>query len=240
MGFATKMAAASDALDPSELFARAGTGSDSHDGKSEDEDSGAESEASDDLSLDRPMDFELVEQPARRNTKTLSLLPPKPVRQSFNDFDDSVFGAKGTSGADSLDSSHIFDSMSNYDDLKFLIKALRKEKVGSTIASFGTTKTWTIVAPLAWESKRRTAFLQWASRGLGFSLRAGGGAVAFLQISVSKGVAILESLEAALIAHKADAWNASSDERKFQFGTKHIKSVVPSDVTRYVHLDDEE
>jgi hypothetical protein len=187
------------------------------------------------------MDFELEKKPARRDTKTTPLLAPKPVRRSSNDFDDSVFGVKGISGADaSLNSSHIFDTMSNYDDLKFLIKALRKEKVGSTISSFGTTKTWTIVAPLAWESKRRTAFLQWASRGLGFSLRAGGGAVAFLQISMTKGGAILESLEAALIAHKVGAQNASSDESKSQFRTNDIKSFVQSDLSRYVHLNDEE
>ena len=237
-GSATKMAVASDAPDPSELFTRAGTDSDSHNGQSDDEHSEAESKASDDFSLGCPMDFELEKKPASRDIKKASLLPPKPVRRPLNNFDDSVFGAKDSSEIDAaLNPSHIFDTMSHYDDLKFLIKALRKEKDGSTIASFGITKTWTIVAPPAWEPKRRTAFLQWASRSLGFSLRAGGGAVAFLQISVAKGGVVLESLERALVVHKTSALNALTDPCKPRSRNKEIESIVSSDFARCVYSE---
>lgn len=150
-------------------------------------------------------------EPTTKSVVDTAVAPPKPVRRSSNTFQEAVFGGGGDGGVknqstittDPLDPTRIFETMSDYEDLKFLIKALRKEKHGSTFASFGSTKTWTIAPPSAWDSRRRAAFLQWASRGLGFSLRAGGGAIAFLQTTVTKGGVVLESLEAALIAHKS-------------------------------------
>jgi hypothetical protein len=216
-GSFSKSLSADDAPDPSELFARNGSSEDidSHDEKSHDDDhsSAVRSESSDDESMEHDMDIDHHEDDVaakhdEKEENEKSLVPPQPVRRSSNDFEKTVFGSKNQPAVkDPLDPSQICETMSDYEDLKFLIKALRKEKHGSTIASFGTTKTWTIAPPSAWDSRRRTAFLQWASRGLGFSLRAGGGAVAFLQTNVTKGDVILLALEAALVAHKASAKN---------------------------------
>lgn len=211
-GSFSKSIAADDAPDPSDLFSRNGTDIDSHDDKTDDDSSAVDSEVSDDSSDDHAMDVDHEENAPEQHGETESLVPPKPVRRSSNNFEETVFGgSKNTSISDPLAPTKIFEAMSDYEDLKFLIKALRKEKHGSTIASFGTTKTWTIAPPAAWDSRRRTAFLQWASRGLGFSLRAGGGTVTFLQTTVTKGATVLESLEAALIAHKANEQNVDSD-----------------------------
>ena len=226
---------AEDALDPSDLFSRNGADIDSHDEKSDNEASAVESEASNDSSSDHAMDIE--EDAPRQVIKNQSLVPPKPVRRSSNDFEESIFGVTKNKSTivDPLDPSQIFEAMSDYEDLKFLIKALRKEKHGSTIASFGTTKTWTIAPSAAWDSRRRAAFLQWARRGLGFSIRAGGGAVAFLQTTVTKGGVILESLEAALIAHKAQNKDAVVDIPNRTI-PKNVAILSTAENTRYVRL----
>lgn len=233
-GSFSKSITAEDAPDPSDLFSRNGTDDvDSHDEKSEDDASAQESEASEESSQDHSMDIDHEEEDAmnHQDTRSASPVPPKPVRRSSNNFEETVFGSKKNQStvADSLHPEKIFDAMSDYEDLKFLIKALRKEKHGSTIASFGTTKTWTIAPPSAWDPRRRTAFLQWASRGLGFSLRAGGGAVAFLQTTVMKGGVILESLEAALVAHKAQ--DADVPSRTIP---ENVAILSTTETTRYV------
>jgi len=234
----SKSITAEDAPDPSELFARNATDDHSHDEKTDDDDASAvESEVSEDSSVENAMDIDHKEDAPDHHKNSATLVPPKPVRRSSNNFEETVFGSKDNPAInDPLAPSQIFETMSDYEDLKFLIKALRKEKHGSTIASFGTAKTWTIAPPSAWESRRRTAFLQWASRGLGFSLRAGGGAVAFLQTTVTKGGAVLESLEAALIAHKttttqnADATDVKMPSRKFPENV----AILSTTDTRYV------
>jgi hypothetical protein len=194
-----------DAPEPSDLFARSSNeDDDSQNGKADDDASSVESDDSNESTGSDAMEIE----PKVQVTHNQAVAPPKPVRRSSNDFQETVFGGaemNQSKAIDPLDPTLIFETMSDYEDLKFLIKALRKEKNGSAFASFGTTTTWTIAPPSAWDSRRRTAFLQWANRGLGFSLRAGGGTVAFLQTTVAKGGIVLESLEAALIAHKANA-----------------------------------
>lgn len=228
-----KVAGSFEMPDASESLGRGGTYSDNQD-EERDEDSAAESDAFEDSSVDDAMDVEPDFRTSVLRTENISRLPPKPRRRSSEIFDDSVFGAKQK--VDStlvLDPSQIFETMSSYNDLKFLIKALRKEKVGSTFASFGTNRTWTIAPPPVWDSRRRAAFLQWASRGLGFSLRAGGGAISFLQTSVSKGGDILECLETALIAYKAEKDEFTANHSKPSASTNALGSSFPC---RYVCL----
>ena len=218
---------ASESPAPSELFVRGETDDDSHDEKS---DQASQADGSDDSSVEQAMDFELEEP-----DKMTSLVPPNQVRRSSsNNFDGSAFGASEKTEGNLLAPSHIFETMSDYEDLKYLIKALRKEKLGSTIASFGPSKVWTILPKSEWDPRRRAAFLQWASRGLGFSLRSGGGGVAYLQMPVSKGGDVLESLQTALVAHK----KKSQDEKVDLPLEKDTACIVPSATfsARYVQV----
>ena len=94
----------------------------------------------------------------------------------------------------------IFDRMSSYEDLKFLIKALRKEASGQHLS--GSLGSWTVAPPTAWHSSRRAAFLQWTLSEFQFAVRPLGNSVNVLQISKTSGQKVLEQLEEALIAYK--------------------------------------
>ena len=144
------------------------------------------------------------------NDEEIFALPPKPRRTSSVNsqncsFEDSVFGPvhekeKPTSRNYK---NRIMDTMSSYDDFKFLIRELRKRlNVGNPFASFGMGNRCTIVPPNIWESARKAAFIRWTTGDLGFMLRSGGGSVCFLQISCSKGSELLKKLEVALLNHK--------------------------------------
>eukprot|EP00980_Cylindrotheca_fusiformis_P029280 scaffold22800_cov204-Cylindrotheca_fusiformis.AAC.3 len=89
----------------------------------------------------------------------------------------------------------VIKSMPSLQDLRFLVKSLRKEKIGSRTS-------WHVAPPVAWDSNRRSAFFQWTTRSLGFSFRAGGMAIAYLQIAKNKGAGILELLESAMVSSK--------------------------------------
>ena len=93
-------------------------------------------------------------------------------------------------------------SVSSYEDLKFMIKTLRKWSKGKNLASFGVAMGCTIAIPSKWSPVRKGAFMSWAKSGLGFSLRSGGGSVAFLQTTSAKGMEVLKDLEAKLLRHK--------------------------------------
>eukprot|EP00957_Ditylum_brightwellii_P079581 6050810-Ditylum_brightwellii.AAC.1 len=97
----------------------------------------------------------------------------------------------------------LFESIPCYDDLKFLIKELRKVHTTKNFASFGLSSNCTVVPRSAWPSGRKAAFVQWATTKLGFSLRSAGGNVAYLQVTFEKGADILKALESCLIDHKA-------------------------------------
>jgi hypothetical protein len=96
---------------------------------------------------------------------------------------------------------YIFETMSSYEDLKFLIKALRKEE-NSRMLSFGLSNSWNVAPPAAWSSSRRSTFLYWTAQHLGFAVRAVGAAVTYLQIPQSRGTTVRKNLEAALIHYK--------------------------------------
>jgi hypothetical protein len=92
----------------------------------------------------------------------------------------------------------IFQTMSSYQDLKFLIKTLRQESEGRCAMG----NSWNVAPPAGWTSSRRAAFFQWSTRNLGFDVRATGGSFNYLQISKTRGDEVLSKLEEALISYK--------------------------------------
>lgn len=94
----------------------------------------------------------------------------------------------------------ILETMSSYQDLKFLIKALRdkSKKKGPVLHS----SSWTVAPPAAWSPTRRSRFLTWAKDCLRFSLRFAGAGAAYLQIPCEMGANVSKNLERALIYHK--------------------------------------
>ena len=97
----------------------------------------------------------------------------------------------------------VLSSMSSYDDLKFLIKELKKEEKSAAMApSIGSRRNFSVNPPCSWPADRRSRFMTWASKQLGFSLRFADPTVRYLQISASKGIVMLSLLNSALILHK--------------------------------------
>jgi len=140
------------------------------------------------------------------------MLPPKTLRSRSSNFDEAIFGSQNETHPTKSESicltssgmeKELFESIPCYDDLKFLIKELRKVHTTKNFASFGLSSNCTVVPRSAWPSGRKTAFVQWATTKLGFSLRSAGGNVAYLQVTFEKGADILKALESCLIDHKA-------------------------------------
>ncbi|CAJ1903870.1 unnamed protein product [Cylindrotheca closterium] len=130
----------------------------------------------------------------------------------------------------------IISTMSSYQDLRFLVRSLRKEKSNSRTS-------WHVAPPVQWESQRRQAFLYWATRTLGFSFRSGGMAITYMQISKAKGAEILELLEMAVTSWKEQGFAEqtpleSSKKLKFTFssvnktlGTPRALALTPKEST---------
>ena len=96
----------------------------------------------------------------------------------------------------------VFDTMSSYQDLEFLIKELRKESKQRP-KIFGSSDIWKVAPPVnKWTTQRRASFTAWAKDHLGFTVRSMGMGITYVQISKTRGTAVLETLEAALIEHK--------------------------------------
>jgi hypothetical protein len=110
-------------------------------------------------------------------------------------FEDRVFGL--TQAKTVLTDYGIIQCMSSVDDLKFLIKSLKKSQKCATV-TFGKMTTWTVPLPNQWTSERRTKLLKWSTRELGFSMRSGGPCIVFLLVSASTGASLLTKLESAL------------------------------------------
>mmetsp|Transcript_487 Transcript_487/g.769 ORF Transcript_487/g.769 Transcript_487/m.769 type:complete len:1375 (-) Transcript_487:1532-5656(-) len=116
----------------------------------------------------------------------------------------------------------IINTMSSYQDLRFLVKSLRKEKASSRTS-------WHVAPPVAWESQRRAAFLHWATRTLGFSFRSGGMAITYLQISKAKGAEILQLLESAVTSWKDQGFAEQTpleSSKKLKFTFSSIKKTL--------------
>ena len=98
----------------------------------------------------------------------------------------------------------VFESMSSYEDLKFLTLALRQQnrRHCSTVV-FGAGDIWKVAPPVnQWTSQRRVAFTAWAKMRLGFTIRSAGMGFTYVQISKARGLELLGTLEAALIEYK--------------------------------------
>jgi hypothetical protein len=118
----------------------------------------------------------------------------------------------------------VFSNMSSYEDLKFLIRELRKWNSGKQTVVFGTIRRLcTIVPPKQWGHERKLAFHEWATTHLGFCHRSGGGMVSYLQTSQSNGRQVLKTLEAALLSHK----ESSKSDRMQQTRKTFVQPRLP-------------
>jgi hypothetical protein len=121
---------------------------------------------------------------------------PQQLRSSLG-LNDSIFGSSQTvEPIESLNEGDVFGSMSSYQDLKFLIKTLRKEKGGRNLS-------WHVAPPSLWDTIRRVSFFRWTTKSLGFTLRAGGINLSYLQISKAKGADVLKLLESSMVSYKS-------------------------------------
>jgi hypothetical protein len=121
---------------------------------------------------------------------------PQQLRSSLG-LNDSIFGYSRTiEPIESLNEGDVLGSMSSYPDLKFLIKTLRKEKGGRNLS-------WHVAPPSLWDTTRRASFFRWTTKSLGFTLRAGGINLSYLQISKAKGADVLKLLESSMVSYKS-------------------------------------
>ena len=65
----------------------------------------------------------------------------------------------------------IFKNMSSYQDLKYLVKELRRWDSGKRIVSFGMSKLCAIVPPNKLSSMRKAAFITWTTSELGVIIK---------------------------------------------------------------------
>ena len=111
--------------------------------------------------------------------------------------------------------NNIFETMSSYEDLKFLVKELRRWSGGKLHASFGgMSKNCTVVPPNAWSSTRRAGFVEWMTIQLGFSHRCCGGNVNYLQIGASKAKELQKNLEKSLLEFKEKSRSRRKQQQK--------------------------
>ena len=100
----------------------------------------------------------------------------------------------------------VVDTLSSYDDLKFLIGELRKANRRHCSVVFGAGDIWKVAPPVTqWTSQRRATFTGWAKAHLGFTVRSAGMGITYVQISKLRGTQVLETLEAALIEYTKTA-----------------------------------
>jgi len=179
----------------------------------DDDDTELGSDIPDDLSMEGSLDGFLNKNiQVNEGSDESSFMPPLNVRRSASKkFEDCVFGVSGRKSV-KLSESDILRTMPSYENLKFLIRRLRTEKKGSVISSFGKKNSWAIAPLGSWSPDLRVAFLQWGTKVLGFTVRSGGGSIAYLQISSTKGLELLDTLEAALKEHRETNGKAKAPE----------------------------
>jgi len=91
--------------------------------------------------------------------------------------------------------------MPSFEGIQFLVTSLQQNFKGQ-----GGCLSWNVAPPVSWSTKRRDTFFQ-ATRKLGFTFRAGGGNVSYIQISKTRGCTLLSLLETTL---------ATYDQRKLK------------------------
>jgi hypothetical protein len=89
----------------------------------------------------------------------------------------------------------VIKSMSSYDDLRFLVASIEKDRhTGSN--------SWNSAPPTYWNSTRREEFFKWTTQTLGFTFRSWGGGVSTVQISKTRGPKLLDLLKSTIEACK--------------------------------------
>jgi len=95
------------------------------------------------------------------------------------------------------------EAVSSYEDLKYLIKILRKWSNGKNAASFGAGTGCTIAIPAKWSQARRQSFLNWSIHGLGFNIDSvQQGKARSIKAPARKATKIHQDLETKLLRHK--------------------------------------
>lgn len=158
--------------------------------------------------LSNSIDIEAIDDDAEDcpNENSIDLgVPPSMMRRTSSvgsTFEEAIF-APVESKQGTRAHEQVFAHMSCYDDLKFLIRELRKWNSGHQAVVFGSIwRLCTIVPPRQWGHQRKIAFHEWATTHLGFCHKSGGGMVSYLQTSQSNGKHVLKTLEAALLSYK--------------------------------------
>ena len=150
-------------------------------------------------------------------------------------FNGAHYGSSQVLTPKTADVDDIIESMSSYSDLRFLVKSMRKE------SSSANRQSWMVALPVSWVASRRSKFVQWTTRSLGFSFRSGGMSVTYIQISKMKGNALLQLLESATSACKERGLgtktpaNVVGDKQHFDFSCMQ-NAHQPSSVTRTLTL----
>ena len=119
---------------------------------------------------------------------------------------DASFAFHATNHPSSTRSTRVFEPekasvddilkyMSSFQDIEFMSKSLKQNFEGQR-----GCVTWNIAPPVDWLPKRRDTFFHGA-RKLGFTLRSGGGHVAYIQISKTRGSRLLPLLKATLATY---------------------------------------
>lgn len=192
--------------------------SDAMDMVSDDGDSGAEADSSDDLSIENkrlrrsPVPTFVPfhqRQKTYASARVAASKPPKAVVRS------------------SARPEDVIESMPSYNDLKFLAKKLKKERVYSQV-------NLCVPLPTEWTSHHRADFIQWGTNHLGFKVNSGGAQLVYLQISKSKGITLLQLLEDSVafckeqgLARKTPKHPSSGAKDLFNLGFTPISNVAP-------------
>lgn len=154
-------------------------------------------------------------------------LPLRPRRMSSvgdTSFEEAIFGQVENATKKVESSNQIFDSMSSYEDLKFLLKQLRRWSGGKLLVSFGMSKNCTVVPPNSWPAARKSAFIEWTTVSLGFSHRCCGGGVNYLQIPAGKAKTVQDELERALLQYKEASKNVEGKSCVFNKKSKQTQT----------------
>ena len=127
---------------------------------------------------------------------------------------------------DTADVDDIIQSMTSYQDLKYLTKRMRGQREGSVC--------WHVALPSAWGDAQRRGFIHWITKYLGFTYRKAGAQAAYFQIPRSKGIGILKLLETSLATARErgigtkSPTNANSASNHFVFGDLSHRHYLPS------------
>ena len=105
----------------------------------------------------------------------------------------------------------VIESMPSYNDLKYMAQELKKEKKkhDKRMGAYASLN-YTVKLPNSWQSERRGAFLTWASKGLGFSLRAANASQSYLVAPPAKGKDTYKIVYDAIVMLKNQEMNGPS------------------------------